>query len=169
MDPTKIERGHPFLGGVVAGIIGGLVLAAILVVANIAAGGDGWAALKGAAAPFLGARAQADGFDGGAVALGLACHFAISILWGLLFAVISYGLSRGATVLAGALWGIVVWFGMFYLVLPVAGLPGVAQSTPLLDAIVSHLAFGLAVGVGFLPFQHERPTAPPVRPAPAGT
>jgi hypothetical protein len=90
-------------------------------------------------------------------------------VWGLLFAVISYGLSRGATVLAGALWGIVVWFGMYYLVLPVAGLPEVAQSTPLLKAIASHLVFGLAVGVGYLPFQHERPAAPPVRRAPAGT
>jgi hypothetical protein len=169
MDPTKIERGHPFVGGIIAGIIGGAVLSALLVVANVAAGHDAWLALKGAAAPFIGERAQLPGFDAGAVVLGLVCHFAVSIVWGLLFAVISYGLGRGATVLAGALWGIVVWFGMYYLVLPVAGLPDVARETPLVNAILSHVVFGLAVGIGFLPFQHERPAAPPVTRAPAGT
>ncbi|MCW5808222.1 MAG: hypothetical protein KIT31_38085 [Deltaproteobacteria bacterium] len=168
MDPTKYERGHPLIGGLVAGLIGGAVLAAMLAGMSAARGGDVWVAMKGAAAPFLGERAQVPGFDAGAVALGLVCHFGIAIVWSVLFAAISYGLSRGATVVAGALWGVVVWFGMYYLVLPVVGLPQIARSTPLSDAILTHVVFGLAVGLGFLPFQHERPTAPPVRRAPMG-
>jgi hypothetical protein len=37
-----------------------------------------------------------------------------------------------------------------------------ARSTPLLRAAIApHVVFGLAVGVGFLPFQHERSTVRP--------
>jgi hypothetical protein len=125
-------------------------------------GQDLWPSLKGAAAPFLHERAMQPGFDGPAVVLGVLCHFAVSIGWGVLFAALFYGLSRGATVAAGALWGFVVWLGMFYIVLPLAGLSQMASSEPIAMAIVSHVIFGLAVAVGFLPYQQPRPhTTPP--------
>ncbi len=149
-------RAHALGGGVVAGIIGGIVIAIVLVVSALVKGGDLWVPLKGAAAPFLHERAAQPGFDATAVALGAICHFAISIVWGVLFAALFYGLSRGATVAAGVGWGIVVWAVMYYAVLPLAGLADHARATPVPTAILSHVVFGLAVALGFLPFQHPR-------------
>ncbi len=157
---TEVSRGYAAGGGVVAGLIGGIVLAIILAIVQVAYGGDIWVALKGASTPFLHERAAQPGFDGPAVALGLVIHFAISIVWGVLFALIAFGLSRGATVLAGAVWGVVVWLVMYYVVLPAVGLAQVARSQPIVNAVVGHVIFGLAVGLGFLPFQRPRVVTP---------
>ena len=91
-------RGRALGGGVVAGVLAGVALALVLVAMAIAAGHDAWMPLKGAAAPLLQDRAQAPGFDAEAIGVGIAGHFAISIVWGVLFAAIFYGLSRGATI-----------------------------------------------------------------------
>jgi hypothetical protein len=140
-------------GGIVAGIIAGAVLSVFMTIMNLTQGKDVWVGMKGAALPFLGERAHAPGFDAGAVVLGVLCHFAVSIGWGGLFGVIAYGLSKGMTVLAGALWGIVVWLGMYYAVLPLVGAGEVTRSTPVVQAITTHVLFGLVVGLGFLPYQ----------------
>jgi hypothetical protein len=155
------SRGHAVGGGVVAGVIGGAVMEILLLITMRMHGGDIWAAMKGAATPFVHARAQQPGFDAPMVLLGLCCHFAISIIWGALFALLFYGLSKGATVIAGAFWGIVVWLVMYYAVLPIAGLAAAARGTPVANAVIMHVVFGLAVGLGFLPFQRTRTHAPP--------
>jgi len=149
-------------GGVVAGLVAGTLMTALLVISAVAKGADFWEPLKGAAAPFLHERARQPGLDAGAVAAGLACHFAIAAVWGALFGVLAYGVTRGATVVAGALWGLVVWVGMYYVVLPLVGLAEVARSVPVAMAIVSHVAFGLVVGLVFVPFQRTRPHAPAI-------
>lgn len=151
------QRSHFFRGGIVAGVIGGAVIAVAMAAAALARREDLWVGMKAAAAPFLGERALRPGFDAGAVALGAACHFAISIAWGVLFAVLFHGLSRIATVVAGALWGLVVWFGMYDVVLPAVGLERMASEAPVGSAILLHVLFGLSVGLGFLPFQEPRP------------
>ena len=140
-------------GGAVAGIIAGLVLAAFLTIMNVRHGQDVWVGLKGAALPFLGARVQQPGFDALAVLLGVVCHMAVSIGWGVLFGAIVYGFSKGLTVAAGAVWGIVVWLGMYYAVLPAVGAGDLPRHVPVVNAILSHVLFGLVLGIGFLPFQ----------------
>ena len=140
-------------GGVVSGLVSGLVLAVYLTVMNVAQGGDLWIAAKGAALPFLGERVHQPGFDAAAVLLGVLCHMAISIGWGALFGAIVYGLSKGLTVLAGIAWGIVVWIGMYYAVLPLVGAGDFARSVPVSSAIVTHVLFGLVLGIAFLPYQ----------------
>jgi hypothetical protein len=55
---------------------------------------------------------------------------------------------------------------MYYVVLPIVGLGEYAASTPLLMAIVSHLVFGLGVGLGFLPYQRRRVSSPVRRDVP---
>jgi hypothetical protein len=157
MTRTNPRPGHVLGGGIVAGIVGGAVIALVMLLATLVKQQDIWPGLKGAAAPFLGERALQPGFDPGAVALGVACHFAVSIVWGILFAALFSGLSRGATIVAGAIWGLIAWFGMSYVVLPLAGLEQMARQAPAGTAILSHLMFGLAVGIGFLPFQRTRP------------
>ena len=165
----KIGRGHALGGGVVAGIIGGVILSLVMLVGALTKHQDIWMGMKGASAPFLHARAMQPGFDAAAVGLGVAVHFAIAIIWGVLFAAIFYGLSSSGTIAAGVLWGGVVWLTMFYLVLPLAGLSQVAHGEPVSAAIVTHVIFGLGVALGFLPFQHVRPHAPPIAGAPIST
>jgi hypothetical protein len=146
-------------GGAAAGVLGGVFIAAILVVMNLMQGRGFWAAFKGAGAPFLGERAMQPGFDAVAVLVGALCHFAISIGWGILFAALVYGVSRGATVALGIAWGVVVWLGMYYVVLPLAGLGEMASASPVGLAVLNHLVFGLGVGLGFAPYQPRIPHA----------
>jgi hypothetical protein len=141
------------MGGVAAGLIAGAWLSIIMLLVNIAKNQDVWVGMKMAAMPFLGERATQPGFDLGPVALGLLSHFAVSAIWGLLFGVLFYGLSKGATVAVGALWGVVVWIGMYYVVLPVVGLASLARSVPIGMAVANHVLFGVLVGLAFLPFQ----------------
>ena len=143
-------------GGAVAGAIGGVVLSVYMVIVGVARGENVWAGAKIAAYPFLGDRVMTPGFDAGAVALGLIDHFAVSIIWGILFALAAFGLSRRATVGLGAVWGIVVWLAMFYLVLPLVGAGNLVRGMPVGVAFIDHVIFGLTVGFGFLPFQRER-------------
>jgi hypothetical protein len=159
---TSWQRG--LWGGVVAGIIAGAVLSAVMAIMNVAQGNDVWAGMKFAGTPFLGERAALSGFDAGAVLVGLLCHFAVSIGWAALFGVLVHGLGRGATVGLGAMYGIVVWLGMFYVVLPIVGMPEVAETMPVGMAVVEHVFFGIVVALAFLPFQRRRAAGYP-RPA----
>lgn len=153
---------HRMKGGVIAGIVGGITIAAFMTLINLAQQRDIWVGMKAAGAPFLHDRALQPGFDPAAIGVGIISHFAVSIVWGVLFAFLFYGLSRANTILTGAIWGIVVWLGMYYVLLPLLGLSGLAASAPTGMAIIEHVLFGLGVGIGFLPFQRPR-TAIPVR------
>ena len=70
-----------------------------------------------------------------------------------------YGLSKPMTLLASLAFGIAVWLGMYYVVLPLAGLGDMARGSPISSAIMTHVVFGLGLGVGFLPFQRRKPIA----------
>lgn len=151
------NRTQAVKGGIVAGLIGGAVLSLFLIVMNLAAGQDIWAGVKIAGAPFLGERAMQPGFDLGPVLIGALSHLGISIGWGLLFGLLFHGAGRGATVVGGVLWGILVWLSMYYVVLPLVGLAGIVRAAPMSVAVLEHVIFGIAVGVGFLPFQRRGP------------
>lgn len=143
-------------GGAAAGAIAGAVLTAFMFVMALVKGLDPWqTSLKGAGAPFLGDAAMQPGFDLVPVLVGTLCHFAVSIGWGLLFGVIVYGWTRPMTMLAGAAWGIVVWLGMFYVVLPLVGQGEMTSQAKIGTAILYHVLFGIALGAGFLPFQRR--------------
>lgn len=153
MSARKGEVGEAIAGGLVAGLIGGVVLSVLLLMSTLVQEANVWMALKGPGTPFLGERAGAPGFDVLAIFVGQAVHFAISAAWGILFGVIAYGWSRPMTVIAGLPYGIVVWLGMYYVALPIVGMAEMARATPVGMAVFLHLIFGLMVGVGFLPFQ----------------
>ena len=150
------NRNNIVKGGVAAGAFGGIALWVALLLDRADGTGDAFSVLKTAGAPFLGERALKPGPDWGAVAVGIVSHLAVSVVWGLIFAALFYGLSKVGTLVAGTLWGIVVWLGMFYVVLPLVGWWSIAQGMPPLRAVMFHLLFGLALGIGMLPFQHPR-------------
>jgi uncharacterized membrane protein YagU involved in acid resistance len=159
---TRTNWGRAFGGGIVAGIVAGLVLAAYLVGMNVYEGKDIWLPIKGAGLPLLGERAAQPGFDLTAVAVGAGVHTGISIVWGLLFAMLFSGASRLGTVALGVVWGVVVWLVMHYLVLPMAGLTEMARSVPMREAVTSHIGFGVVLALAYLPFQRPRGDREPV-------
>jgi hypothetical protein len=154
------------LGGVVGGIVGGLALSFFAIARALIDGADIWPALKTASLPFVGARALDSGFDLTPLTLGVSTHFAIAIAWGVVFAVLAYGLSRAATLAAALGWGLVVWFGMSYVALPLLGFRDFARSQDANMALFQHLLFGLALGIGFLPFQRPYTFRAPARAVP---
>jgi hypothetical protein len=151
------EARQALKGGVVAGIVGGVVLTVFMVLMNVVRGDDPYVPMKTAAYPLLGEIVSNTGPAVGPILLGLAMHMIVSIGWGILFGVLFYGLSKVATLGVSLLWGVVVWLGMFYVVLPLAGAGALVRGAPQALAVLEHMLFGLAVGVGFLPFQRTRP------------
>jgi hypothetical protein len=163
---TSSEARRALVGGIVAGVAAGLLLTVMMTAMSLLKGNDVWYGIKGAAAPFLGERAMQPGFDALAVGLGLLTHLAISVAWAVPFAALTDGLSRAATLTAGAAWGLVVWIGMYYIALPAVGLEAMTREAPLGRVITYHVFFGVAVAAAFLGYQREeavthRPAALP--------
>jgi hypothetical protein len=136
-----------------AGLCAGLALSAFIMIVDLVRGRNLWVGLKLAAYPFLRDRVMAPGFDFQAVLQGVISHLAVSMAWGVLFGLIAYGMSRSATVWFGLIWGIVVWIGISYFVLPLATASLITRGMPTVLVISQHLFFGLALGVSFLPHQ----------------
>jgi len=160
------EMRHALRGGASAGVVAGCALTLFMTLMSMSAGRDIWYGMKGAAAPFMGARAMTGGFDGPAVVLGMIDHLMVSVIWGMLFSLVAYGLPKVGTVLLGVVWSIPVWLGMYYVVLPAVGLEEMVRDASVGRAIVFHMVLGLALGLAFLTFQqtHERRT-PFLRPS----
>ena len=140
-------------GGLAAGMAAGAALLCFTLLRTYNAHQDMWRQLKLAGMPFLGARAFEPGFALGPVLLGVGCHFGIALIWGLSFALLFDGMSRTATLLAGALMGLACWLTMFHAVLPLFGLGHLAQLMPARLAAFEHLIFGVYLGLAYLPFQ----------------
>lgn len=161
------ERARAMRGGLIGGLVGGLVLMIFTVVMTLATDSDVWVGAKLAALPFLGIeRVMQPGFEAGPVFLGTISHFAVSAAWGVPFGLLFYDFGKSATVVAGAVWGFVVWLGMYHLVLPLIGGGQVVVMTSASTAILQHVLFGSSLALGFLPFQRVRDNAPDPGPTP---
>lgn len=152
---SSTDAKYAAMGGIVAGIAAGAVLTITMTVMSAVAGHDIWFGMKGAAAPILGEEAMGPGFSFVPVMLGLASHFLVSMLWGVGFGFLAYHLDRKTTLIAGALYGVVVWLGMYYLVLPAVGLGAMAAEAPVVKSVVYHVFFGLSIAVAYLAFEVE--------------
>ena len=145
--------GRRLEGGFLAGLFGGVVLSVFLVFTSLLQSTGVWIPLKAASAPFFGERALAPGFELGVVLVGVLGHFAVAVTWGMLFGLAFYGASKAGALFFAALWGLVVWVGMYHMLLPLLGLSALVHAVPVELAILQHVVFGLAVGFGFLPTQ----------------
>lgn len=152
---TRENRRLAWRGGSIAGAWGGLALVVWNLLASAATGQNVWPGLKFASLPFLGKEVLNPGFALWPVLVGTATHFAVSVGWGVLFALLFFGLSRYATVAFGFFWGLVVWIAMFFFVLPIMGAGTIARAMNPIPVILEHLVFGLVVALAFLP--HQRP------------
>jgi hypothetical protein len=134
------------------------VLGSFMLLVGLASGHDPWRLIKFPALWLYRGAATEPGLAPAPVLVGFLTHFAVSIGWGVLFALLSFGLSRGSTVVAGLGFGVLVWGVMSYVVLPVLSAEKLARGFPVSLLIYEHLVFGAALAAGFLPFQrtHER-------------
>lgn len=151
----KLRTSSRTAGGVVAGTLGALGAWAFVTLVAVAWGVDPWRVAKVPGLLVTGARADAAGFDAGAVVAGLAVHWGVSVGWGLAFSLLFFGFSRAATLVFGLLWGLVVWAAMLFLIVPLTGASALVQAAPPWLAVLAHLVFGFFVALGYLPFQRR--------------
>lgn len=152
---VPVERRDPgtvLKHGALAGLVAGLVLGAVEIVASIALDRDPWLPFDFAAAIVVGPEALEPGFSHiASVVLGTTVHLLLSIGWGVAFLTglaLTFQLSARAPlmVLYGVLFGVTVWEIDFMAVLPVIA-PDVAGrldvATQLWNGIVSYcLVYG---------------------------
>lgn len=142
-----------WLAGIVGGIIaGGVMLVGIMTLAPFRGFGEFFTAPKLVAVSVQGAAA----INGGkrSVVVGAAVHVAISIVFGFLFAMLMAGLglpSFGLYIrmfiipLSGMLYGIALFGGSEYLVVPFIDKPFFKEINPL-DWALMHVVYGMILG-----------------------
>lgn len=140
---------RPYSAGVKAGLAGAVAMAAVAIVFGVLVQGSPWYPINLMAAAGLPSLAQAElaqlrAFNGTALVVGIIVHGVLSILVGLLYAVILPTLPRYPIVWAGfvapALWTALVW-STLGLVNPVLN-----QRIEWGWFVASQIAFGLAAG-----------------------
>jgi hypothetical protein len=159
-------------GGIVAGLVGAVVLALVRLALGIGvywvvwrivgsrraypvriAGRLIWAAVKLPAYAFVGERALDPGFDASVVLLGIVSHLVLSIGWGVLFALVAHGLSRRATIALGFLWGGLMWFVSYHVILPLVRAAPLPDATP--GTVFVFLPCGVAMAFTLLWWQRR--------------
>jgi len=155
-----IERKHAAKGGITAGVVGGLAIAAFMFATNLVMHQDFWVAFKLPAMPFIGERALEPGFAAGPLLIGFIVHMLISAAWGIIFGEIFYGFRPASTIALGVPFGLAVWVIMFYVVMPLAGMGRISRTAAIGPAIVEHVIFGVSVSLAYLPFQRLKTSTP---------
>jgi hypothetical protein len=131
--------------GVVAGIIGGMLMAMIMMVATAAGGMGLLAPLRLIAATFYGKDAMT---GGGPLIVGLMVHMMNSMVFGVLFAwTAGRRLAALPALMAGVAFGVAIWAVMTFGGLPMLN-PMMRERVAMMPVVwfVAHVAFGMGVG-----------------------
>lgn len=140
--------------GIVAGLLGGVLMRLWGMIYTAAIGVGFWAPARAIAATFLGVDALIGG--GGVVLFGIALHMITSMFWGVFgTAALGREVRRGPALALGLIGGLVVLAIMTWIVMPVI-------DRVMLDRvrlrwgmwIIGHLLFG--VGLAFAPALRRR-------------
>jgi uncharacterized membrane protein YagU involved in acid resistance len=135
-------------------VIGGLIGGALDLLFAVSFAGYNGAApsrvFQAIASGLLGDAAFSGGAD--VQALGVACHFGISLLWAALFAVIASRLPAltRRPILAGLAFGVIVFLSMRLVVLPLSTYPRPVTFKPLatvLDLLSHMILFGTPIAL----------------------
>jgi hypothetical protein len=139
------------LGGAIAGLIGGIAMALVGAIISAWLGGDIWLESKQIAAVVYGTAATAQsGFVAGPVLVGTALHLIASTALGALFGIVIRRMllltsEFGMPLLAGLIYGLLVWLVAYFLVLPVVDPALLTTYAPAF--IVQHLVYGSVTGL----------------------
>jgi len=128
-----------------AGFVGGIVYLMIaLLFIPLFIGGTVWGVIRMIAAIVLGSGVlpPPDTFDVGVVLTGTVLHLLLATVYGAILAVIVNGSGRGAALLVGALFGLVLYIVNFYVFTGV--FPWFAAARTWVT-VLTHVGFGVAV------------------------
>jgi hypothetical protein len=131
--------------GAVAGIIGGILMAMIMMMATAAGGIGLFAPLRLIAATFYGKDAMV---GGGPLLVGLMGHMMNSMVFGVIFAWIARRrLAAFPALMAGVAFGVAIWAIMTFGGLPMLN-PMMRERVAMMPVawFIAHVAFGMGVG-----------------------
>jgi hypothetical protein len=142
------------LGGALAGLAGGLAMAIVAALLSASMGQDIWHESKRIAAIVYGPAAlAAAGFDLGPVLVGSLLHLVVSAVLGAIFGIVTrrwLGLTSdfGTPVLAGLIYGMLVWLVAYFVVLPLLNPALLEVYAPAF--IIQHVAYGIVTGLVYM-------------------
>lgn len=140
--------------GACAGLVGGLVFGVMEIVAAAAMDQPPVMPVRMFASVLLGRDALTTSSLGAIWAVGVAAHFAIAALWGLLFAGVARSLSPqarasvGGEAVLGLVWGTLVWLLNFHVIARIA-YPWFLDTPQGLQWLLHALFYGLPVGLSY--------------------
>jgi hypothetical protein len=141
------------LGGTIAGLVGGLAMAIVGAIISLTIGGDIWLESKQIAAAVYGPAALASsGFDAGPVLIGTLLHFVVSAAFGALFGIVMRRVLHltsdfGTMVLAGLIYGMLLWLLAFFVILPLLNPTLLETYAP--SFIIQHIVYGVVTGLAY--------------------
>lgn len=140
---------YAYSSGAVGGLLGSLAMVAVAVVYGVVSGAGIWfpVNLIGATiVPSLQAAAPAElaQFHLAGLLAGLSFHVVLSVLLGLLYAMLLPTLP-GRPVLWAVIVGPLLWFAALFTILPVVN-PVMQQSVDVTSFAVAHIAYSLILG-----------------------
>ncbi len=144
------------LAGAVAGIVAGLVMAVYAMLASATFLHQGFfTPLYGIASPIIGPGAMGTSmkhglyFDFGPAMLGVIVHLLWSALYGIIFGLIvgAARLKGGLALVAGLVYGLLVFLFMSYVILPIVGVASMPGMVGYPSFIAEHLIFGGVLGL----------------------
>jgi hypothetical protein len=145
--------GRTVVAGAIAGLIGGVAMAMVMMIVTALAGMGFLAPLYAIAATFNRSWAMTKGFDLAPLLVGLMLHMINSALFGLLFTLLLRGLFPRALALpaaaavAGMAWGLILLVVNQFIVLPLADPPLVTATSGIFGWwLVGHLMYGVVLG-----------------------
>lgn len=155
-------RGRPdWRAAAWAGIIAGLVFMMLeMLLVPMFMGGSPWGPPRMIAAIVLGQGVlpPPDTFDAGIMAAAMVVHFALSIVYALILAVLIPLSSRATAGWVGAVFGLVLYLVNFHLFTAV--FPWFAMARNWIS-VFSHIVFGLSAGWAYAALRRPAPIAEP--------
>ena len=150
---TTASWGDIIRWGLIAGLVGGIVMAMFMMLVTALTGMGFLAPLYAIAATFNPSWAMSKGFDLTPSLVGLMLHMVNSAVFGLIFVVLARwiyprALTLPMAAMAGMVWGLVLLAVNQTIVLPLVDRPmATATSGIFVWWLIGHLMFGVVLGV----------------------
>lgn len=139
--------------GLIAGLIGGVMMAIVGAALAIAIGDDLWKAPKLIATFVVSSDAiAAPGFLAGPVVIGSLIHLLLSALFGVGFSVLitriwRMPLTYGAPMVLGLVYGLAIWLVAYFIVLPLINPLVLTIYAP--SFLIQNLTYGISTGLAY--------------------
>lgn len=153
---TRTHTGFNAKAAVLAGIIAGIVFVLLeMLMVPMFLGGSPWGPPRMIAAIAMGQDVLPPPatFDGGIFAMAVLIHMVLSIVLGLVFALLAKGRSIGMAILIGAVFGLALYLINFYLMTAV--FPWFAEARNWVS-IFAHVVFGVVLGWAYAAMTRHR-------------